>query len=288
MNIAAVTAGAGVAGVIGGLFLLIRELIGVPSTSAEPLRPPSRLRSAVSRPGIRRKVLLALAVGTVAWIFTRWPVAALASALAAGTLPEVLSGRAATVRIQKLEALEQWIRRLCDLLTAGRALEHALAHSAERRVPDSIAPAVTNLGRRVSVSRIATEDALRLFANELNDPVGDRIAAALILVSRRRGRKAGEVLSLLAEMVAKDVSDRREVEAARAEHRTTVRWIVIILAAFAVLAIWQRDYVAPYGTPIGQAVLAVVAAFYGVALWWLQRLGNAEPGHCFLSQEGLK
>ncbi|NRQ32097.1 hypothetical protein HII36_09635 [Nonomuraea sp. NN258] len=163
-----------------------------------------------------------------------------------------------------------------------------MAQSAARNLSAPIAPAVANLGRRVSVSRIPTEEALRQFADELNDPVGDRIAAALILVSRRRGNKAGVVLSHLAELVAKDVSDRREVEAARAEHRTTVRWIVIILAFFASLAVWQRAYVAPYSTPIGQVVLAVVAAFYGLAVWWLHRLGNAAPGQRFLSQEGRK
>lgn len=284
MNLLPITAGLGTAALLGGLILLVRELVG--RRSDTPARPPSRLGASLADPSVRRSLLIALVVGIAVWMTTRWPVAALAAAAAAVTLPKVITGRAAAACIQKLEALEQWTRRLCDLLTAGRALEHALAQSAARNVPPAIAAPVSNLARRVSVHRLPTEQALRQFADELNDPVGDRISAALILVSRRRGKKAGVVLAHLAELVAKDVSDRREVEAARAEHRTTVRWIVIILAIFASLAVWQRDYVAPYGTPIGQAVLAVVVAFYAGALWWLYRLGNAAPGYRFLSKEG--
>ncbi len=199
-----------------------------------------------------------------------------------------MTGRAAKERIRKLEALEQWTRRLTDLLVAGRALEQALELSAARNVPPAIASPVAALARRLRVTRMPTEDALRLFADEIDDPIGDRIAAALILVARRRGRGASTVLQQLAELVAKDVADRQEVEAARAEHRTTVRWIIGILGTFSVLAVLQKAYVAPFGTPLGQVVLGIVALFYGVTLLWLHRLGSAAPGHRFLNAADRK
>lgn len=271
--------GLGVGVALIGLFLLVNELIG---HLERPSKPPSRL---LHDRAFQRRLLLALLAGGATWVVTHWPVASVAAALAVLTLPNVVTGKASKERIRRLEALEQWTRRLADLLNAGRALEHALAQSAARNVGAPIADPVATLARRISTARIPTEKALRLFADEINDPVGDRIAAALILVARRRGKGASVVLARLAEMVARDVTDRREVEAARAEHRNTIRLIIMILAIFGTLAVWQRDYVAPYGTPIGQAVLAVVVGLYGLALWWLHRLTNADIGYRFLSKE---
>lgn len=281
MNTSALLAGLSASAVLGGIVCIAAGLAGQP---VEVVRPPSRWR-AVRAALLRHQRLIALSIAASIVVFglTGWPVAGFATLSAVLALPKVVTGRAAAERIRKLEALEQWTRRLADLLVAGRALEQALEHSAARNVPPAIAGPVAALARRLRVSRMPTEQALRLFADELDDPVGDRIAAALILVARRRGRGASDVLRRLAELVAKDVSDRREIEAARAEHRTTVRWIIGILVAFTGVAAFQQSYVAPFSTPLGQAVLGIVAAFYGLALWWLHRLGSSAAGHRFLT-----
>ncbi|MFE3452489.1 type II secretion system F family protein [Nonomuraea sp. NPDC059194] len=278
MNTTAVFAGLSTSTVLGGVVLLVVAFFG---RSAEATaRPPSKLRTAIVRH--RRQALIALVTGATVFLLTGWPVAGLASAAVVLGIPKVITSRASVERIKKLEALELWTRRLADLLTASRALEQALEHSAARNVPAPIAGPVTRLAGRLRATRMPTEEALLLFADELDDPVGDRIAAALILVARRRGSGAVVVLNRLAELVAKDVSDRREVEAARAEHRTSIRWIIGIFATFSAVAIFQKTYVAPFGTPIGQAILAAVALFYAAGLWWLYRLGTASPGHRFL------
>ncbi|MGW0809008.1 type II secretion system F family protein [Nonomuraea sp. NPDC002799] len=287
MNTIALVGGLSVAMVLGGALSIIATMRV--SDGEQPVRPPSRWA------GLGKVLLahyqliaLALAASVAVYMFTDWPVAATATGAVVFALPKMMTGRAATERIRKLEALELWTRRLADLLAAGRALEQALEHSAARNVPAPIAAPVTGLARRLRVTRMPTEDALRLFADELDDPIGDRIAAALILVARRRGKGASAVLQQLAELVARDVSDRREVEAARAEHRATVRWIIAILALFSVLAMFQKSYVAPFGTPLGQVVLAIVVLFYTATLVWLHRLGTAASGHRFLTDVGRK
>ncbi|MFI6326528.1 type II secretion system F family protein [Nonomuraea sp. NPDC050556] len=282
MNTNALLAGLSAIAVLGGISCIIVGFAGRPPD--DPVRPPSRWQGVIARS--RRLIAIALVATIAVYVLTGWPVAGFAAFIGVLTLPKVVSARAATERIRKLEALELWTRRLADLLVAGRALEQALEHSAARNVPPAIAEPVAALARRLRVIRMPTEQALRLFADELNDPIGDRIAAALILVARRRGKGASTVLQRLAELVAKDVSDRREVEAARAEHRTTVRWIIGIFITFTAVAVFQQSYAAPFSTPVGQTVLAVVAAFYGIALWWLHRLGNAAPGHRFLTDPG--
>ncbi|WP_433498869.1 type II secretion system F family protein [Sphaerimonospora sp. CA-214678] len=285
MNTSALLIGLSISGVLGGVACIVMGVIG--QGTDEPVRPPSRWPAVHKFLIARHRLILGSVAAAVTVLgLTGWPVAACTAAVAVLALPRVLTGRTAVQQIRKLEALELWTRRLADLLVAGRALEQALEQSAARNVPPEIAGPVSSLARRLRVARMPTEEALRLFADELDDPVGDRIAAALILVARRRGKGASAVLHQLAELVARDVSDRREVEAARAEHRTTVRWIIGIVVAFTAIAVIQRSYAAPFGTPIGQTVLAVVVAFYGAALSWLHRLGSAAVGHRFLTDTG--
>src|SRR5258708_36401606 len=219
----------------------------------------------------RRRMLLAVIVGVAMLGLTRWPVAALAAAAAVIFLPRLTATRATRQHTAMLEGLEQWTRRLADMLTASRGLEDALAVSA-RTAPSAIAGPVSALARRLS-SRVGTEEALRAFADEINDPAGDQIAAALIIATGHRGGGVTGVLTALAGILARDVAARRQIEAERAQHRTTVRWIVVFIAGFTLFAIVNRSYSAPYRTLAGQAVLAFVAVLHGAGLSRLHRLG---------------
>ena len=135
--------------------------------------------------------------------------------------------------------MEEWTRSLSGVLTVGVGLEQALVATL-RSTPDPIRPEVTRLVARLR-ARWATEDALRAFADELDDATGDLIAANLILGARRRGAGLASVLEGLAESVAADVRARREVEADRAKPRATARWVTIItVGVLAVLAADRR------------------------------------------------
>jgi Flp pilus assembly protein TadB len=266
------TALAGLAGglVVLGLALLIRELTRrapVPGT-------PRRSRRRVSA-RIRRRAVAAAFAGLAVLAVTRWPVAAVAAAAAALFLPPIMSVRTARQRVAVLEGLEQWTRRLSDMLTASRGLQDAMEASA-RAAPAAIEPAVSGLGRRLAAHTEA-EAALRAFAAEVDDPAGDRIAAALIIATGHRGGAVRDVLNSLAVMMARDVAARREIEADRAQHRTTVKWLTAFVAGFTVFCAANRSYSAPYGTVTGQLVLALIAALYAGGLWWLDRLGKL-PG----------
>ena len=92
----------------------------------------------------RWRMLLAVAAGLVMLLITGWPVAALAAAAAVIFLPRLSFVRGQRRRTEMLEGLEQWIRRLSDMLTASRGLEEALEASA-RTAPAAIAEPVTTL-----------------------------------------------------------------------------------------------------------------------------------------------
>ena len=278
MMVLAALAGAAIA---TGLVLGVRVLIGRarPPGVPPPRRPFARSLSDWSH----RQAVLAAAAGLGVLAITRWPVAGLAAGLAVIFLPRVLSTRGQRERTAKLEGLEQWTRRLSDMLTASRGLEEAIEASA-RSAPAAIAGPVGALASRLN-SRAGTEAALRAFAAEIDDPAGDRIAAALIIATGHRGGGVRDVLNALAVMIARDVAARREIEAERAQHRTTLRWIAVFIGGFTIFAVLNRSYSRPYGTIPGEFVLALVTGLYAAGLGWLYRLGAMPAAGRFLGPD---
>jgi Flp pilus assembly protein TadB len=275
---------AGLAGglVVTGLLMLVRELAGHrPGPGIPKRRRPWRLA-----PVWRLRVMLAVTAGVLVLAISRWPVAAVAAVLAVVFLPGLTSGKSARQRVAVLEGLEQWIRRVSDMLTASRGLEDALGAAASS-APAAVAPAVQRLADRLRASGDA-EAALRAFAAEIDDPAADRIAAALVIATGRRGGSVRGVLGSLATLLARDVAVRRDIEAERAQHRTTVRWLVGFVLAFTVFAVLNRSYSAPYATPAGEAVLAAVLVLYAGGLAWLHHLGAVPVPGRFLDGEGTE
>lgn len=271
------------AGMTGGLAVTGLVLLALELTRRLPApgKPP-RWRLRVARKAGSR-ALIALVVGVAVLAITRWPVAMVATALAVLFLPGIISGRAAKQRAAVLEGLEQWTRRLSDMLTASRGLEDALEASA-RQVPAAIAPAVAALSKRLA-ARTSIEAALRAFAADVADPAGDRIAAALIIATGRRGGAVRDVLGAVAVMLAREVAARREIEADRAQHRATVKWLTLFVLGFTLFAIVNRGYSAPFGTVTGQLVMALVAILYAGGLAWLHHLGGVPAQGRFLAPE---
>lgn len=280
MNTAAAFVALAGAATIAGFVLVVAAWTG---TVLLPERPAGRPRRYIGQVPSRR--LLAetgavVAVSIAAWAVTGWPVAGLAVAAAVIFLPRLLGGRGTQRRIARLEAMETWTRQLADVLTTGTGIEDALLTTAADP-PPPIADEVTALRRRLEF-RIDTEDAVRAFADDLANPVADTIAATLIIASRVRGRGLHDVLTALATTVAKDVAMQREIDAERATHRTTAIWVVAALGVFVGFAVFNRAYVAPFGTAAGQMMLVFVAALYAGAVWWLHRLASPAAGYRFL------
>ena len=268
--------------------LIVAGLIGIivgsrPAAAAVPARPRRQRVAHVSMSTRTRNLLLiGIAAGIVVALATGWLLAIVVVPLAVAGLPVLLSGSDAALQIARLEAMEEWTRALSGVLTSGVGLEQALIATL-RSTPEAIKPEVSRLVSRLR-ARWTTEDALRAFADELDDATGDLIAASLILGARRRGPGLATVLESLAESVAADVKARRQIEADRAKPRATARWVTIITIGVLVVLAFTGDYVAPYKTPIGQAILAVFLAAYVGVLVWMRRMSAGAPLPRFIGQ----
>ena len=259
--------------VVGGLIALVAGLR--PSPVVER---PSRTRKVRTISKQTRILLLGgFGAGLMAFFVTGWVLALLVVPVAFVGLPVLLSSSSAAQRIERLEAMEEWTRSLSGVLTVGVGLEQALVATL-RSTPAAIAPEVTRLVARLR-ARWVTEDALRAFADELDDTTGDLVAANLILGARRRGAGLASVLEGLAESVAADVRARRQVEADRAKPRATARWVTLISVGVLVILAVSGTYVEPYQSPLGQVILVALLSMYVATLIWMKRMaiGRAMP-----------
>ena len=259
--------------VVGGLIALVAGLRPAPVVE-RPARP-RKVRALTKQ--TRMLLLGGISAGVVAFLVTGWVLALAIVPVAFVGLPVLLSSSSAAQRIARLEAMEEWTRSLSGVLTVGVGLEQALVATL-RSTPAAIAPEVTRLIARLR-ARWPTEEALRAFADELDDATGDLVAANLILGARRRGAGLASVLEGLAESVAADVRARRQVEADRAKPRATARWVTLISVGVLVILAVSGTYVEPYQSPLGQVILVALLAMYVATLVWMKRmaLGRAMP-----------
>jgi Flp pilus assembly protein TadB len=267
--------------------LVVTGLIGLaigarprPLPYPAPRHTPTSLAARLAHlTRVSRRTRLLLAVGAVTGaviaVATGWLIAIVLAPAAVAGMPVLLSAPASTARIDRLEAMEEWTRSLAGVLTVGVGLEQALIATL-RSTPAAIRPEVSRLVARLR-ARWSTEDALRPFADELDDATGDLVAANLILGARRRGAGLASILESLAESVAADVRARRQIEADRAKPRATARWVTIItVSVLAVLAL-TGSYIEPYSTPPGQVLLALLLSLYVLTLVWMRRMATGAP-----------
>jgi tight adherence protein B len=276
---APVVAAAGAMLVAGGL-LTIASAFRAPATVTTPPRIPALhriLRRRLARTGERNRtgVLVAATVGVLVWVLTGWAVAAVILPASAAVVPSLLRVPDAKRAIKRLEAMEEWTRNLAGVLTVGVGLEQAIIASL-RTTPQAIRAEVAALVSRLRV-RWNTEQALRAFADDLNDPTGDRIASALIIGSRTRAQGLAIVLERLGETVSDEVRMRRRIESDRAKQRAAARYVTIIVLLTVLLLAAIGDYVAVYATPGGQLLLIAWLGLYLGCLWWMRYITAGEP-----------
>lgn len=225
-----------------------------------------------------RRIQLAVSLITapLVWLFTRIPLTLGLVPLAVFGLPWLFAAtRSDTRRIVRLEALAEWTQRLSDVLLLGVGLNQALLTS-RRTAPAALATEVEDLAARLQ-ARWRAEDALRAFADSLADATADKVLAALLLRSGDSGPGLARALSDLAGSVREEVRQRRAIEADRAKHRTTIRWLVTIILGVIVVGSFNTRYTAPYTTVQGQLVLVVLTGVFVAVIAWMRSLASNPP-----------
>lgn len=181
----------------------------------------------------------------------------------------------------RLEALATWIEHLRDVLLAGDQPIGAIS-STVRSCPAAIRPMVRRLAAELADGDAAV--ALRRFADRIDDPVGDLVAAGLA-IAIRRGARTTAVLTALANHARMQCDRRRVVEAERAPVRREVQVVTAIMGilVLGLFVVGRHEHLAAYATPTGQLVLATALLAYLALLVRVHRLARFSRPARFLS-----
>lgn len=275
--------GSGVA-VGGGIALFLVAVRGLPVKPDHEKQKAAERASELIRFAGQRGSLAAI-VGLVVLVLTRWAVAGIAAGVLVFFWDRLFGGageeRAA---MRRVEALASWTESLRDTIAGAVGLEQAIPASARAAAP-VLRPHLDALVDRLR-SRTPLPDALQQLADEIDDASADIIVAALILNARLRGPGLRQVLGALAKSAREEVDMRQRVMAQRASTRRSVQIVVAVSVAFVLgLSIFNREFVEPYGSPLGQVVLAGVCALFALGFWWLRKLSTIETPERFLVRD---
>lgn len=269
--------------VVLALAAAVREARG---RQADRAKPPSQTAARIRRAkaGLpeawqrrwRYLVTAATAVALVVWAYTGWPIQGLLSGAAVIGLPFVLHpGVAAQGRIERLEALGQWLNHLAGVHTAGISLTQTIQASA-KAAPAPIAPNVRALADRLRAGMDA-DLALRLLADELADGVSDHVVLLFQSHAVYKGPGLADALEALAVTIHQQAADARDVEADRASVRKASRQVSVVITLVVTGCMLNPAWSGWYGSPLGQIVLTGLGALFMWTLLWLRRIARTQP-----------
>jgi tight adherence protein B len=233
----------------------------------------------------RLRAVAALTVGLIIAVLTGFVLAVVVLPAAAVGLPILLSPATGGSTPERLQALEEWSRGLSGRLTVGMGLDSALKRSRST-APEQIRPEVNRLVNRLW-SGWDTDRALRVFADELDDEIGDFIAMNLLLAATNRGPGLAPALDGIAESVAATVRARRQIAADQQKPRTTATVVTVISIAVLGYMFLNGSYIQPYTTALGQVILLVLGAVYvGILVWMRSMSKPPKTARIMVSAEG--
>ncbi len=271
--------------VLSTALLVIAVVIAViPVDDADDEAPPSFSSGFDAPTAVRAAWAAALGVliiATSGWVF---PALVVAGATWYWVGAYQRRDRRGANDVERTDALASWIENLRDVLLAGDQPIGAIAATVPT-APPSIRPAVRRLS--AALGHQDPDMAFRRFADELDDPLGDLVAAGL-LIAVQRGARTVAVLSSLAEQARTSADRRRIVEAEREPIQREVMLLSLIMGALImVLFVFGRSsYLDAYDTGGGQIFLGVVLAIYAVLLLRVQRLSRFPKPARFLTSAG--
>jgi Flp pilus assembly protein TadB len=207
------------------------------------------------------------------WLYTAIPMAALIAGVAVAGVPWLFGADREEQRaIAKLDAIEVWTRRLHDLVGTGGGLTQAIIRST-RDAPPALVDELNDLAAHLRAG-VPTTDALDRLGEQLADATADEVLIRLKLHAADRGQRLVDALARISESIAQEVAMRREVWADRADPRLTTKFMTILSVVAVALLFSNPTYMRPYGTILGQIVLALCLTVFAGLLVWIRRLSQ--------------
>jgi Flp pilus assembly protein TadB len=267
------------AGFAAAVMLLYAGLRPGAQTSSTPSRWLSLARRLdprrLSGKGLRIALCAAGAAGVTAW--TGWPIMALIGFALCWYLPRLLGpDRRSQANIDLSDAVASFAEMLRDTLSAAAGLQQTVLAVCPL-APAPIAAPCAMLAEQVATGTPLAV-ALTGWADQIDDRHADVVAACLVIAAKRQSGNTAALLSNVAATAREYAGIRRRAVAAQAKSRTAARIVVCtVLGLTGMLVFADRQFMSPYDTSMGQAVLLAAASVFAVALRWMDRIMHPAP-----------
>ncbi|HSP36836.1 MAG TPA: type II secretion system F family protein [Frankiaceae bacterium] len=265
-----------------GLFLVVTSGRPRPEPTRPPRSPLDGVRGLLRDAGIRdlgplQFVALSVAAGLVTGVLVLTVSATLSLAVAftvfGGLGPRaLLRSRAHRLREERRELWPHVVDDLASAVRAGMSLPEGLASLGDRG-PESLRPAFGHFADDYRATGSFGRCLDRL-ADELGDPVADRLVEALRLTREVGGTDLGRLLRTLSQFLRDDARTRAELEARQswtvngARLALAAPWAVLLLLAL------RGTAVQAYDRPTGVAILVIGGGLSFAAYAVMRRVGR--------------
>ena len=229
----------------------------------------------------RWQSLMVPAIAIVVYVASGWVVIAFAAGAVAGATPGI--GRRPVKHRDEQElvdAIASWTEQLRDTLAGAHGLEQAIIATAQH-APLPIFKAVERLAAFMSYGSLT--DGLRRFAEDVDHPTADFVAAALVTATQHQARDIGVLLGHLAQCARDESRMRSRVWVGRSRTRSAVRIITGVISVFVGgLFIFNRDYLQPYESVEGQLILSMILMTFVVAVVMMHAMSQIDVPERFV------
>ena len=211
------------------------------------------------------------AVGVLSFAVTRWPVAAVGAAAISYVIASTIAGSGAHNAAERAEGVAIWVETIRDLVEGGAGLETAVMMAC-KSAPDALVEELAELVLEVESGRAVRESVARA-SGRISNTTADIAVSVLVLTMGGQASRPAEVLGQIAAHAREEVARIGEIEAARASAGTTMTMVMALMGlGVGGFLLFGRSYLEPYGTPVGQLVLAGVLAVMLGAFMWMRSL----------------
>jgi tight adherence protein B len=267
-----------VVAIVAAVFVAVG--IGATGMAFAPKPPPRAKTPKNGRRISQARLVIAVVVGVVVLLVTRWPIAAIASASLAASWRWLFQSDSSAGERAKVQAIAKWLEDLRDIVRRSSVGIEAALEIVGEGAHGPLAPGLTTFVRRRRQG-VRIGPALTEFADEVEHPLFDSAAAAIILVidGSAGGARLFDTLDELAAAARDESRAREEIDRIRRVYERAMRRLVVLTVLFVVgLYLAAPDLVEPYRSPAGQAWLVVPCCMWAACLTWLRRLTGYDTG----------
>ena len=263
--------------VVAGVALIVSGFRGVEIKEKAPTVSKVRTSNAPTK-AVVKQIMIAVVLWVVFWWLTGWPMAGASAAAISLVIPKLQAAqRQREAQLARAEDLARWCEMVRDSMRSGSGLKDAIDATAQPQVSGlTIRVPVRVLSDRCDAMPISK--ALRLFADDVSDPICDQIVLSLVMVEEQGGKELVPVLSEIVGSVRRRAAMRRRVETGRSRtYAATRAMVAMTIALAALMTVFATDFMKPFDTAMGQVWMGVVGASFTAAVWAMVPLSRPEP-----------